>query len=116
MTDYIICDLIALSLPLFLLHQHDFTKSNVLKSGQRRAVDKPAQSPRMLQPIIDLLQYQVFLKRVRGELTRAVEKLREVKVPVDLRFEGSSNSVNVEGLLESKDAIGGEALLRLNER
>ena len=70
----------------------------------------------MLQPIIDLLQYQVFLDRVRGELVHAVEKLREVKVGADLRLWGSSNSVNVDQFLAGKEAIGGEAMLRLNEK
>lgn len=70
----------------------------------------------MLQPIIDLLQYQVFLDRIRGELTHAVDKLREVKVDVDLRFWGSSDSVNVDRFLKGKEFIGGEALLRLNNR
>ena len=39
----------------------------------------------------------------------AVEKLREVRVGVDLRFEGSSGSLNIDKVLDGKEAVGGEA-------
>ena len=105
---------------MLLLRQHAHVKTVRLKLLPKQAstVPRPVHQPQILQPIIDLLQYDLFLRRVRGELLRAVSKLRDAGVPVDLRFEEvSETGVHVlDALLEGKEKIGGEAVLRIDGR
>ncbi|KAL5488212.1 hypothetical protein ACEPAI_6320 [Sanghuangporus weigelae] len=115
-----LCDLIASSLPIFLLRQHAHAKVIRLKllPKQTQFTPRPTQQPQVLQPIIELLQYHVFLNRVRGELMRAVTRLRAVGVPVDLRFEdvAETGKLVLDALLEGKERIGGEAVLKIGGR
>ena len=53
---------------------------------------------------------------LRGELFAAVEKLRDVRVTVDLRLEGSANMINIDRFLSGRDVMGGEALFIIRER
>lgn len=61
----------------------------------------------------------MFLGRVRGELLRAAARLRTAGVRVELRFEGvgETGKVVLDTLLEEgREKIGGEAVLRIDER
>ncbi|THH08655.1 hypothetical protein EW145_g2561 [Phellinidium pouzarii] len=124
---YALCDLIASALPVFLLRQHAHAKSVRLgivpSRGSTNATQYTSlaqfrtQMPQILTPIIDLLQYNVFLTRVRDELSRAVKKLRTAGVRVVLRFEGvgETGKVVVDELTEGKEKVCGEAMLRIDE-
>jgi hypothetical protein len=118
--DHALCDLIATVLPILLLRQHEFVKTARLSPEHHRSKNptRAPQPPLMLQPVIDFLQYQVFLKRVRKELMQAIQKLRENGIGVDLRLEGvnSSASTKLDLLLDGKEPLGGEAILRINNR
>ncbi|EJD00991.1 uncharacterized protein FOMMEDRAFT_125556 [Fomitiporia mediterranea MF3/22] len=120
LTGQALCDLIASSLPVFLLRQHAHQKAVRLKLLPKQMNGAPSfiQQPRILQPIIDIIQYHVFLKRVRGELSRAASRLRNVGITVDLRFEGvgETGKVVLDALLDGKENIGGEAVLRIDGR
>lgn len=72
----------------------------------------------MLQPIIDLIQYQAFLARIKVELNRAVERLRKASVEAEVQFRGigESGSAIVNGLVQGKERVGGEAILRIDVR
>ncbi|OCB84517.1 hypothetical protein A7U60_g8503 [Sanghuangporus baumii] len=115
-----LCDLIASSLPIFLLRQHAHAKAVRLKllPKQTQFAPRPTQQPQVLQPIIELLQYHVFLNRILGELTRAVTRLRAVGVPVDLRSEdvAETGKLVLDALLEGRERIGGEAVLKIGGR
>ena len=110
-----LCDLIASTLPLLLLRQHTCLKS--LRLGTLSRVTRPI-PPRILQPIIDLLQYQVFLQRVRKELVDATSRLNIAGVRAKLRFEGvcETGQMIVESLKEGKEKLNGEATLGIDER
>ena len=110
-----LCDLIASTLPLLLLRQHTYLKS--LRLGPLSRATRPI-PPRILQPIIDLLQYQVFLQRVRKELVDATSRLNIAGVRAKLRFEGvcETGQMIVESLKEGKEKLNGEATLGIDER
>lgn len=75
--------------------------------------------PPLLQPIIDLLQYQVFCERVKAEVDRMERALDVAGVPSSLRFNavGESGKELVKLLDEvSVQKIGGEAVLRIDDR
>jgi mediator of RNA polymerase II transcription subunit 17 len=73
-----------------------------------------------LQPIIDLLQYQVFCDRIKVELDKMVSALLKAGIPSLLRFDvvGESGHQLVEHFAAKETArrIGGEALLRIDVR
>ncbi len=73
----------------------------------------------VLQPIIDLLQYQVFLERIQGEITQMAQALQAAGIPISLVM----NSVGETGkelikLLDSKSSLeeGGEIIMRIFDR
>jgi mediator of RNA polymerase II transcription subunit 17 len=73
----------------------------------------------MLQPIIDFLQYEVFCRRVKAELDRAVEALAKAGVRSTLRFEPvGENGQQIVELLEeqTRRKLSGEAVLRIDNR
>lgn len=115
------CDLIASILHTFLLRIHSYQKSQRLGTTGVLRIPGPssARPPPLLQPIIDLLQYQVFCERVKAEVDKVVKALDIAGVPSGLRF----NSVGETGrelvrLLNDENAqkIGGEAVLRVDNR
>ena len=120
LTGHAVCDLIASSLPVFLLRLHAYAKAVRLKLKPKHAsgVPRVIPAPQILKPIIDLLQYHVFLNRIRGELMRAVSRLRAAGVPVDLCLEpvGETGSVVLNALFEGRERIGGDAILKIDRR
>ena len=77
------------------------------------------QSPPILQPIIDVLQYREFLERVRDEIDRVVAALRLAGVPTKVHYDpvADGGDILVASLMSDKPStIGGEALLRIDDR
>jgi len=73
----------------------------------------------LLQPIIDLLQYQVFCERVKSEIDTVVQALTAVGIPSTLRFDPVGEiGRELVNLFDEKDSkiIGGEAVLRIDNR
>lgn len=119
------CDLIYHSFHILLLRRHALLKEDRLRSSVS-ASPAPAQpdnpsKPKypVLQPIIDLLQYRVFLDRIRSEIMQVVQALQAAGIPTNLVL----NIVGETGkellkLLDSKSSltVGGEILLRIFDR
>ena len=116
------CDLIVSILHAFLLRMHSHSKTQRL--GSSGVVRAPGPStirppPPLLQPIIDLLQYQGFCERVKTEVHRMVKALSIAGVPCGLRinYVGESGRELVKLLDEDgTQKIGGEAILRIDNR
>ncbi|OAX36195.1 hypothetical protein K503DRAFT_858151 [Rhizopogon vinicolor AM-OR11-026] len=115
------CNLIYFALQGLLLSLHAIQKSQRLSfaNPQRLHSSFPNKAP-LLQPIIDLLQYQVFCDRIKVELDKMVFSLRKASIPCSLRFDavGESGHQLVEHLVadETGRRIGGEAVLRIDAR
>lgn len=115
------CNLIYFALQGLLLSLHASQKSQRLSSAntQHPPSTFPNKAP-LLQPIIDLLQYQVFCERIKVELDKMVSALLKAGIPSSLRFDavGESGHQLVEHLVANETArkIGGEALLRIDVR
>ncbi|KAI0375628.1 hypothetical protein BV20DRAFT_984465 [Pilatotrama ljubarskyi] len=116
------CDLIYSALHVLLLRSHSVSKIQRLSrsSISRTSAVQPArQTPPLLRPIIDVLQYREFWERVRDEIDRVVSALRLVGVPARVHYDpvADSGEALVKSLqVEDTDPVGGEALLRINER
>lgn len=117
------CDLIASILHAFLLRLHSHLKSQRLgTTGVVRAAGqttRPPLPPPLLQPIIDLLQYQVFCERVKTEVDRVAKVLSAAGVPTSLRFNFvGETGKDLIGLLneDNSQKTGGEAVLRIDDR
>ena len=116
------CDLIYSMLHILLLRAHTHLKNFRLSiTGLMRAagIVRPPMTLPILQPVIDLLQYQVFCNRVKQELDNSVSALHKVGVPAKLRFDsvGESGSDVTKLLMEDiRGKIGGEAVLRIDDR
>ena len=118
-----ICDLIHATLQALLLNMHASDKSKrVLAPGSERPpiVVNTQPPPELLQPVIDLLQYQQFCVRIKAELDKMVSALAHAGVPSTLRFHpvgetGQSLQRRLTGENVLK-RVGGEALLRIDER
>jgi mediator of RNA polymerase II transcription subunit 17 len=116
------CDLIATLLHTFLLRLHSHLKTKRL--GSSGVVHMPGPSnirspPPLLQPIIDLLQYQGFCECVKTEVHRMVRALGIAGVPCGLRinFVGENGRDLVKLLNEDgTQKIGGEITLRVDDR
>ncbi|KAG1732327.1 hypothetical protein EDD22DRAFT_982535 [Suillus occidentalis] len=113
------CNLIYFALQGLLLSLHAWHKSQRLSSANTRHPPSalPNKAP-LLQPIIDLLQYQVFCDRITVELDKMVSALLKAGIPSSLRFDavGESGHQLVEHFAANETArrIGGEALLRID--
>jgi hypothetical protein len=73
----------------------------------------------MLQPIIDLLQYQVFCRLVRSEVEKLTNSLCSAGIPAILRFDavGEVGKDLLKFLEEELSTqLSGEAILRINDR
>lgn len=119
------CDLIASVLHVFLLRIHAHTKTHRLGTTGIMRVQIQGQPPRaptnppLLQPVIDLLQYEVFCKRVHTEVHKVVKALGVAGVPCSIRFNSAGENGNeLVNLLEDSGTqkVGGEAVLRIDER
>ncbi|KAG1752739.1 subunit 17 of mediator complex-domain-containing protein [Suillus paluster] len=109
------CNLIYFALQGLLLSLHASQKSQRLSSGNTHHPPSIPNKAPLLQPIIDLLQYQVFCHRIKVELDKMVSALLKAGIPSSLRFDavGESGHQLVEHLVadQTPRRIGGEALL-----
>lgn len=121
-TEAATCDLIAAALRILLLRAHYYIRSERIKrTGSFRMPGHPGaiQTPPMLQPIIDLLQYEVFCDRVRAEFHRIVGALRRAGLPAKMHFEAMAGSGEefVKLITDNKPKpVGGEARIRIDNR
>ncbi|KAI0318687.1 subunit 17 of mediator complex-domain-containing protein [Amylostereum chailletii] len=110
------CDLIYGFLHVLLLRMHTYYKSRRLgHSYQTNA--SPAESLRILQPVVDFLQYDVFCRRVKTEMTNIVGALRHAGVPTKFHFNAvGESSDDLLSLLcaEGGQKISGDALIRID--
>ncbi|KAJ6515843.1 subunit 17 of mediator complex-domain-containing protein [Mycena sanguinolenta] len=130
------CDFIYYALQALLLRVHGHAKRQRLGSiGVFRppaASEGPA-PPLLLRPVIDLLQYEVFLGRLHGEMHTMERALEAVGIMSALRFEAvGGTGQELVTLLDAGDdkesgkdardaakpqqALGGEAVLRIDAR
>lgn len=117
------CDLIYHTLHALLLCMHTMQKSQRILSrvpSKSYAPASPAGRSVLLQPIIDLLQYQQFCTRIKTELNKLTSALRSAGVPCILRFDAVGETGQyLQRRLTSGDSslrVGGEALLRIDDR
>lgn len=86
----------------------------------RPGIVPPAvQPPPLLQPIIDILQYREFWERVRDEIDHVVKALRLAGVSARVHYDPVADSGEALGRSlqnEKMDPVGGEALLRIDDR
>ncbi|KAF7352747.1 Mediator of RNA polymerase II transcription subunit 17 [Mycena venus] len=134
------CDFIYYALQALLLRLHGYTKRQRLGAiGVFRPpnASDAVSPPLLLRPVIDLLQYQVFLGRLRTEMDAMGKALCAVDIASALRFEAVGGTG--QGLVELLDAnderdnnkdsrdtninkerqaqgLGGEAVLRIDTR
>ncbi|KAL0574670.1 hypothetical protein V5O48_007286 [Marasmius crinis-equi] len=115
------CDFVYHYLLALLLKRHSYHKRKRL--GVSGASQLPGgidpHAPLILQPVIDILQYQVFCRRIRSELDHVCGALNKAGIPTTLRF----NAVEEIGKELVKvvtepinRGIGGEATLRVDDR
>ncbi|KAG6890572.1 hypothetical protein C0992_000580 [Termitomyces sp. T32_za158] len=114
------CNLIYFALHALLLRRHGFFQAQRLGTiGVGGIARDNSPPPPILQPIIDLLQYQVFCARTKLELKKMVAALSLVGIQASLHFNpiGETGRQLVQ-LLESSGGkvIGGEAILRIDNR
>ncbi|KZT74377.1 hypothetical protein DAEQUDRAFT_761241 [Daedalea quercina L-15889] len=116
------CNFVAAAFRVLLLRVHSYLRSERIKrTGSIRTPSQPfiALPPPVLQPVIDLLQYEVFCDRVRAEFDRIVSALRQAGVPAKMHFEAMAGS-GEEFLRLITDnrpkPVGGEARIRIDNR
>lgn len=120
-----VCDLVYFGLHILLLRRHALLKEDRLKPSTSGPPPSTSidHSPKLgypvLQPVIDLLQYRVFLDRIQNEIVQVARALQAAGIPVRLVM----NTVGETGkellnLLDSKATltVGGEVVLRIFER
>ncbi|KAI6047138.1 subunit 17 of mediator complex-domain-containing protein [Pisolithus marmoratus] len=117
------CDLIYHTLHALLLCMHTTQKSQrILSRGPSKPYSSAIPTGRsvLLQPIIDLLQYQQFCTRIKTELNKLTSALRSAGVPCILRFDAVGETGQyLQRRLATGDSslrVGGEALLRIDNR
>ena len=105
---------------LLLLRAHSFYKGKRLgRVGVARLPEPQVPPPQILQPIIDMLQYEAFCDRVTYEIDKVVQGLYRSNVPTKVHFRGIGNSgAQLVSLLQNNEAIvvGGECLIRIEQR
>ncbi|KAI0335458.1 hypothetical protein GY45DRAFT_799896 [Cubamyces sp. BRFM 1775] len=117
-----VCDLIYSALHVLLLRAHSISKIQRLSKtsiSRATAVQPVAQSPPLLQPIIDVLQYREFWERVGDEIHRVATALRDAGVSARVHYNtvADSGEVLVASLGHEKtNPLGGEVLLRIDDR
>ena len=109
------CDLIYSSLHAFLLRAHRFS---ALRKGA--GSNEPIRSnPQLLQPIIDVLQYEVFCERVKTEVDLVCHALESVGISSTIYFNpvGELGKQLIHGLIDEETTVlAGEAVLRIDDR
>ncbi|KAK0453773.1 subunit 17 of mediator complex-domain-containing protein [Armillaria borealis] len=109
------CDLIYHSLHALLLRRHQHLKSQRLSGSDAPKLDPPP----VLQPIIDLLQYQVFCQRVKTVIEGIVTALTLAGIASTLWFQPVGEvGHELVNLLDSRHAktVGGQCILRIDRR
>ncbi|KAJ7904566.1 subunit 17 of mediator complex-domain-containing protein [Mycena olivaceomarginata] len=82
------CDFIYYALQALLLRLHGHAKRQRLGAiGVLRPAHATDPPPLLLRPVIDLLQYEVFLGRLRAEMGAMGDALRAVGIANALRFD-----------------------------
>ncbi|KAJ3570395.1 hypothetical protein NP233_g4432 [Leucocoprinus birnbaumii] len=119
------CDLIYHGLHLLLLRRHALLKEDRLSSSSSPPPATPNPEKQLqsnypiLQPIIDLLQYQVFLNTIRTEVTQMAHALQAAGIPTNLTMNivGETGKELVK-LLDGKPSltVGGEIMVRIFDR
>lgn len=116
------CDLIFSALHLLLLRAHSLLKSRRLgRVGVARipVLEPEMLSPPILQPVIDMLQYEAFCDRVTHEIDKVVQGLFRSGVPTKVHFRGIGDSGSQLVSMLQKDEqikVGGECLVRIEHR
>ncbi|KAI0268274.1 subunit 17 of mediator complex-domain-containing protein [Gloeopeniophorella convolvens] len=122
------CDLIYDLLRLLLLREHSHRKSARIGASavphprsHADAVLSPAgptpPNAAILQPVMDLLQYESFCVRVRAEMNNIVQILRHAGVPIKFRFDavGDESTEVLQSLAgDGNGRIGGAAVVRID--
>ncbi|KAG7096901.1 hypothetical protein E1B28_004306 [Marasmius oreades] len=115
------CDFIYYYLLALLLRRHTHNKRSRLGMNEHSKSLGGSNSlpPPILQPVIDMLQYQVFCRRIRAELDAVCLVLTKAGIPTTFRFNGVEDigkdlvKLAVEPI---NRPIGGEATLRVDNR
>ncbi|KAG5649016.1 hypothetical protein DXG03_000365 [Asterophora parasitica] len=114
------CNLMYSALHVLLLRRHGYLKSQRLgTAGVIHSTMEQLRPPPILQPIIDLLQYQVFCERIKSEIDKMVAALSAAGIPSSIRFDpvGETGLQLVQFFDSSAGkSIGGEAVLRIDNR
>ncbi|KAF8621575.1 hypothetical protein AX15_007601 [Amanita polypyramis BW_CC] len=114
-----ICDLIYHGLYVLLLRRHGFLKMQRLKPGREGGSADASRAPPILQLIIDLLQYQVFCRRIKVELDKMTRTLAIVGITSSLRFTpvGETGHDLLQYLDKSeRKLMSGEAFILIGNR
>ncbi|KAL4241971.1 Mediator of RNA polymerase II transcription subunit 17 [Abortiporus biennis] len=112
------CDFIFSALHLLLLRIHSHIKAQRLRQNPVQQTTEQM-IPAMLQPIIDMLQYQAFCDRICAEIYKVVRGLRQAGVSTTLRLNkvGDSGDQLVSLLRNNLTlTVGGECVLRIDNR
>ena len=119
------CDLIYDFLHLLLLREHShrrLTRIGASETAPKLRADMTFPSAltlALLQPIIDLLQYEYFCVRVKAEMNRTVQVLRRAVVPVKFHFDavGEDGAGVLESLISGGNGrIAGITIIRIDNR
>jgi len=119
------CDLIYDFLHLLLLREHShrrLTRIGVSETAPKLRADvgSPSVHPTLalLQPVIDLSQYEYFCVRVKAEMSKIVQALRCAGVPVKFHFDavGEDGAGVLESLIGGNGRIGGITIIRIDNR
>lgn len=119
------CDLIYDFLHLLLLREHShkrLARIGASETAPKLRADMAFPSVltlALLQPIIDLLQYEYFCVRVKAEMNRTVQVLRRAGVPVKFHFDAvGEDGAGVLGSLINGGigCIAGTTIIRIDNR
>lgn len=114
------CELVCSLLHVLLLRAHASIKQTRLTGIARAGVNqKSIATPYVLRPVVEMLQYQAFCDRIRHVMDSGVQALRAIGVDVTLRFNaiGENGAQVIASLLEdTRSKLGGEAILRIDQR
>ncbi|SRR6266404_5408132 len=119
------CDLVYDFLHILLLREHSYrrlTRIGVSEASNLRAdVAFLSVYPTLalLQPVVDLLQYEYFCVRVKAEMCKIVRVLRRAGVPVKFHFDavGEDGAGVLESLISGiTGRIGGITIVRIDNR
>ncbi|KAF9009018.1 subunit 17 of mediator complex-domain-containing protein [Cyathus striatus] len=105
-----LCNLVYQSLHVLLSRRHNHNKQERLGSDAQ---------PPILKPIINIIQYQVFCKRIESEIANAARALARAGVPSSFSFTpiGETGLEIIKIVSEyGNEAVGGEAVLRIDHR